>query len=96
MRHFTPCQPPADISVKPQEQKSEPEVRLSHDELSARAWECDYEQTFFDAENDNAAPPNPQDIPVQSVFSTKELRNTPGNQHVCPQRFSPTQARLVT
>ena len=58
MRQFTPRQPPADITVKPQEYKSDPEVSLNHDDLYARAWECDYEQPIFDAENDNKAPPN--------------------------------------
>ena len=58
MRQFTPREPPADIRVKPQEYKPNPEVSLNHDELYARAWEYDYEQPFFDAENNNAAPPN--------------------------------------
>ena len=43
MRQFTPHQPPADIPVKPQEYKSDPQVRLNHDDLYARAWEYDYE-----------------------------------------------------
>ena len=33
MRQFTPRQPPADIAVKPQEYKSDPEVSLHHDDL---------------------------------------------------------------
>ena len=33
MRQFTPRQPPADIVVKPQEYKSDPEVSLIHDDL---------------------------------------------------------------
>ena len=46
---------------------------------------------FFDAENNNAAPPNPQVVPVQSDFSTKEMRNTPGNTHECsPEIFNHT------
>ena len=53
MRQFTPHQPPADITVKPQEYKSDPEVSLNHDDLYARAWEYDFEQPIFDAENDN-------------------------------------------
>ena len=68
MRQFTPRQPPVDITVKPQEYKSDPEVSLNHDDLYARAWECDYEQPIFDAENDNATPSNLQEIPVQSDF----------------------------
>ena len=37
MRQFTPRQPPADITVKPQEYKSDPKVSLNHDDLYARA-----------------------------------------------------------
>ena len=48
MRQFTPHQPPADITVKPQEYKSDPEVSLHHDHLYARAWEYDFEQPIFD------------------------------------------------
>ena len=33
MRQFTPRQPPADIAVKPQEYKADPEVSLHHDDL---------------------------------------------------------------
>ena len=60
MRQFTPREPPADIRVKPQEYQPDPEVSLNYDDLYARAWEFDYEQPIFDAENNNAAPPNPQ------------------------------------
>ena len=35
MRQFTPRQPPADITVKPQGYKSDPEVSLHHDDLFA-------------------------------------------------------------
>ena len=60
MRQLIPRQPPADITVKPQEYKSDPEMSLHHDDLYARAWEHDYDQPFFDNENDNAVPPNSQ------------------------------------
>ena len=60
MRQVTPRQPPADITVQPQEYKSDPKESLNHDDFYARAWECDYEQPISDAENDNAAPPNPR------------------------------------
>ena len=76
---FTPRQPPADIKVKPQKNKFDPEVSLNHDELYARSWE--YEQPFFDSENNNAAPPNSQEI--QSDLPTEETRNTPGATHEC-------------
>ena len=89
MRQFTPRQSPADITVKPQEYKSDPEVSLHHDDLYARAWEYDFAQPICDAENDKAAPPNRQEIPVQYDFSTEEMRNTPGNPHVCSPEIFP-------
>ena len=91
MRQFTPRQPPADITVKPQDYKSDPEVNINHDDLYARTWEYDFEKPIFDAENDNAAPPNPREIPLQSDFSTEEMRNTQGATHECsPEIFPPT------
>ena len=89
MRQFTPRQPPADIAVKPQEYNSDPEVSLHQDDLYARAWEYDFEQPIFDAENDKAAPPNIREIPLQSDYSTEEKRNTPGNPHVCSPEIFP-------
>ena len=66
-------------------------MSFNHDDLYATAWECDYEQPIFDAESNNAASPNPQEVPVQSVFSTKEMRNIPGNTHECsPEMFPHT------
>ena len=94
MRQFTPRQPPADITVKPQEYKSDPAVRLNHDDLYARAWECDYEKPIFDAENDNKAPPNQREFPVQFDSSTEEIRNTPGNPHVCSPEIFPNTDEL--
>ena len=91
MRQLTSHQPPADIPFKPKEYKSDPEVSLNHDDLYARAWEYDYEQPIFDAENNEAAPPNLQKTPLQSDFSPEEKRNTPGNAHECsPEIFSYT------
>ena len=88
MRQFTPRQPPADITVNPHEYKSDPEVSLYHDDLYARAREYDFEQPIFDAENDNAAPPNQREIPVRSDFSKEEMRNTRGTTHECPPEIS--------
>ena len=89
MGQFTPREPAADIRVKPQEYKSDPEVSLNHDDLYARAWEYDYEQPNFDAENHNAAPPNPEEILMQSDFLTEEMRNTPGTTHECSPEIYP-------
>ena len=89
IRQFTPRQPPADITVKPQEYKSDPEVSLNHDDLYAGAWEYDFEQPIFDGENDKAAPPNPEETPLQSDFLKEEVRNTPRNPHVCSPEIFP-------
>ena len=89
MRQFTPREPPADITVKPQEYKSDPEVSLHHDDLYARAWEDDFEQPILDAENDKAVPINLQEIPLQSDYSTEEIKNTPGNPYACSPEFFP-------
>ena len=93
-RQFTPRQPPADITVKPKQYKSDPEVSLNDDDLYARAWEYEFEQPIFDAKNDSEAPINSQEIPVQSEFSTEEMRNTPGNPHVCSPDFFPNSDQL--
>ena len=93
LRQFTPHQPPADIRVKPQEYKPDPEVSLHYDELYARAWEHDYEQPIFDAENNKAAPRNSQEIPFQSDFLTEEMRNTTGTTH---ERFFLKRSKSMT
>ena len=90
MRQFSPRQPPADITVKPQEYKSDPEVSLNHDDLYAGAWEYDFEQPIFDPENNNGTPPNLQEIPLQCDYLREEMRNTPGNPHVCSPEIFPT------
>ena len=60
-------------------------------ELYARAWEYDYEQTIFEAENNNATPPNPTEIQVQTDILTEEKRNTRGTVHECsPEIFLQT------
>ena len=87
MRQFTPRQPLADIGITLQEYKPDSDVSLKHDDFFARAWECDYEQPIFDAEKNNATPPNSHEIPIQPDFSTKETRNTPGTAHECSREF---------
>ena len=48
-----------------------------------------YEQPIFDAENNNAAPPNSQKILMQSDFPTKEMRNKPRATHECSRETFP-------
>ena len=58
MHQFTPCQSPLDIRITSQEWKPDPEVSRKHDDLYARAWECEYEKPNFDTKNNNATPLN--------------------------------------
>ena len=69
-------------------------MSLKHDDLYARAWECHYEQPIFDAENNNAAPPNSTEIPKQSDVSTEETRNTPGTARKCSPEIFPQTDEL--
>ena len=89
MRQFTPREPPADIRAKPQDYERDPEVSLDHDDLYARAWEYDYDEPIFDAEDKNAAPPSPQEIPLESDFSTQEMKKTSGTTYECSPGIFP-------
>ena len=93
-RQFTPCQPPADIQITPQEYKPDPEVSLKDDDLYARAWECENEQPIFNAENKNATPPSSTGIPVRSDIPTEEMWNTPGTAQECSLEIFPQTEEL--
>ena len=94
MLQFTPRQPPADIRILPKDFKPDRDVSLKHDDLYARAWEYDYEQPNFDAEKNNATPPNSHENPGQSDFSTEGMRNTPRIAHECSPEFFPQTEEL--
>ena len=94
MRQFTPRQPPPDIRMTPQAYKPDPDVSLKHNNLYAIAWECEYEQLIFDAENINVTPHTSTEIPVQSDISTEEIRNTPGTAHGCSPDILPQREEL--
>ena len=94
MRQLTPRQPLADIRIRPQEWKHDPEEKLKHDDFYARAWECEYEDSIFDAENNNATPPNSTDFPLQFDVSTEEMSNTPGTTHECSHAIFPQTQEL--
>ena len=57
MRQFTPRKPLPAIRITPQDWKFDPEVSIKHDDLYARALECEYERPVLDAEYDNETPP---------------------------------------
>ena len=66
LRQFTPHQPTPDIQITPREWKPDPEVIIKHDDLYARAWECEYEKPIFDSNYNNLVTPNSPEITVRS------------------------------
>ena len=92
MPEFASRQPPADIRITSQKWKPDSEVSLKHDDLYARAWECEYKKPNFDAENSNETAPTSPEIPVKSDLLTEETRNTPGTEKGCsPEMFPQTE-----
>ena len=77
MRQFTPRHHLPDIRITPQERKPVPEVSTKHDDLYARAWECEYDRPNFDAEKDNPAPPKSPQTAVRFDISTEGTLNIP-------------------
>ena len=78
MRQITHRQLPADIRITPQEYKPDPEVSLKHDDVYARAWECEYEKPIFDAENNNTTLPETHEI-LKHMAEGLETSNWRGN-----------------
>ena len=78
LRQFTPGQPLSDIPVTQREWQPDPEVVITHDDLYARAWECEYDEPLFDSDHSNLAVPSPPEITVRSKQTADEMRNTPG------------------
>ena len=78
LRQFTLRQPLPDIPVTQREWQPDPEVVITHEDLYARAWECEYDEPIFDSDHNNLAAPNPPEITVRSEQTTDELRTTPG------------------
>ena len=69
-------------------------MSLKHDDLYTRAWEHDFEQPIFDAENNNVMPLSSHEKLVQSDFSTEEMRSAPETTHECSPKIFPQTAEL--
>ena len=90
LRQFTPRQPIPDTPVTPREWQPDPEVTIKHDDLYARAWECEYDKPIFDSDRDNMVKPNSSGVSVRPEEAADETRSTPGTIQEDPSRFSPT------
>ena len=78
LRQFTPRQPIPDIPITPREWQPDPEVVITHDDLYARAWECEYDEPIFDSDYNNLATPRPPEITIRPEQAADEIRSTPG------------------
>ena len=78
LRQFTPRLPQPDVPVTQCEWQPDPEVVITHDDLYARAWECEYDEPIFDSDHSNLAVPSPPEITVRSEQTSDKMRNTPG------------------
>ena len=78
LRQFTPRQPISDIPVTQREWQPDLEVVITHDDLYARAWECEYDEPIFDSDYNNLATPSPPEVTIRSEQTADELRSTRG------------------
>ena len=78
LRHFTPHQPIPDIPITPRAWQPDPEVVIKHDDLCARAWECENDEPISDSDYNNLAPPSSPEITIRSKQAADEMGITPG------------------
>ena len=78
LHQFTPRQPIPDTPVTPREWQPDAEVVIKHDDLYARAWECENEKPFFDFDYNNLVKPSPLEFTIRSEEAVVEMRSTPG------------------
>ena len=78
LRHFRSRQPIQDKQIKPRKWKSDPEVNIKHDDLYARAWECEYDRPIFDSGYNILVTPNSPEVKVLSEEAADGMRTTPG------------------
>ena len=78
LRQFTPLRPKPNTAVTPREWQPDPKVIIKHDDLYARAWECEYDKPIFDSDHDNLVSPNALEVTTRSGEAADETRITPG------------------
>ena len=78
LRQFKPRHPIPDTPVTPREWQPDPEVIIKHDDLYARAWECEFDKPIFDSDRDNMVTPNSPEVSVRPEEAADETRSTPG------------------
>ena len=100
LRQFTPRQQLSDILVSQHEWQPDPEVVITHDDLYARAWECEYDEPKFDSDYNNMATPSSPKVTIQIEQAADEMQGTPGiipenSPKTTPQPDGPYEGRDV-
>ena len=96
LRQFTTRQPIPDIPVTPREWQPDPEIIIKHDDLYARAWECEYDKSIFDSDSGNVVSPNSPEVTVRSGEETDATGSTPGTTQEVSSNIAPTQTKWLT
>ena len=66
LRQFRPRQPKPDIPITPRRWQPDPDVIIKHDDLYAKALECEYDKPVFDSDYKNLVTPNSPEITIRS------------------------------
>ena len=93
LRQFTPRQPIPDIPITPREWQPYPEVVVKHDDLYARAWECEYDEPILDSDYNNLATPSSPEITIRSKQEADENRSNPETIPESPPQIIPQPHR---
>ena len=98
LRQITPRQPIPDIPVTPREWQLDPETIIQHDDIYARAWECEYDKSKFDSDSDNVMSPNSLEVTVRSGEEADATWSTPGATQEDSSNIPPppTQTKWLT
>ena len=88
LRQFTPRKPRLDKKITPRDWKPDPKNFIKHDDLYARACECEYEQSIFDSDYKKPVTPNSPEITVLLEGAADKTSTTPGAiQKSSPENF---------
>ena len=78
LRQFTPHQSIPERQITPREWKPDPDFLIKHDDLCARARECEYEKPKFENDCNNMVTPKSPEITVLFERAAAEINTTPG------------------
>ena len=95
LRQFTPRQPIPDIPVTPGEWQPDQEIIIKHDDLYARAWECEYDKSKSDSDSDNVVSPNSPEVTVRSGEEADATGSTPGTTQEDSSNIPPHTDEMV-